>query len=738
MILLDGRYHRRALRQWAAGPGRNWLYVAKVLIAMTMAYWLSMFLELSSTRSAALTVLIVMQPEAGQVFIKSVARIIGTLVGLAMSLTLVALFHQHPPLFMIAMAGWCGLCIAGAVRYRDMRSYACLLAGYTVGMIGVPGAINPEVAVSVSIGRMLAVVLGILCGGIVSALIFPGTTESSFKSLLSRRLHGLVEHSMRLLRNELTLAEYEQAHQHYAAMAVTTGAIRQAAGMENPRLRMQRQQFIRLNQMFMALGTRMHALGRAYLGWQHFAGHELLNEVFDKLAQPILGVMAEMEREQHLTSERATRYLRAIELAGVGTRLAIRENRQQLAHDPRIQALSPEQQRLLMDHLETLGELLYRFIDEFDRYCQAYADLASPKLAPENLLPLRWTFKTAVSPLYAATCGLRSMMVMLVVALMWYWSGWSNGVMFLQNAVIGATLSATSPAPHRMGVGLAQGAALGYVIGFFITFMLLPHVDGFPLMMLCVSPIFIIGTWLTLNPKWAGIGLGAMINFCFVSSPANPATFLPHQFGNNVIAGLLGMSITAALLSIMFPPSGRWLSASLINNLRRLVATSFNAPLKHLQLRIDSQCRDIFHQAYSITNGQGVVQKALLDWYGSVAGVCHAVIELRTLLSQQAPSHSPAHQKLWSQQLAQLKVQLIRLYISPQQANYQRAVAAVEETMAKVRSELEPEATPFDNAPMRQALSYLHFIWATILDPNGPFAAYQVPEQRPDPASLCA
>ncbi|YBU20538.1 FUSC family protein [Pseudomonas aeruginosa] len=41
------------------------------------------------------------------------------------------------------MALWVGLCTAGAARYRDFRGYACVLAGYTATLIGIPATSAP-------------------------------------------------------------------------------------------------------------------------------------------------------------------------------------------------------------------------------------------------------------------------------------------------------------------------------------------------------------------------------------------------------------------------------------------------------------------------------------------------------------------------------------------------------------------------------------------------------------------
>ena len=57
---------------------------------------------------------------------------------------LIAIGFLGPVLFMLAIAIWIGLCTAGAARYRDFRGYACVLAGYTAVIIGLPATLHPE------------------------------------------------------------------------------------------------------------------------------------------------------------------------------------------------------------------------------------------------------------------------------------------------------------------------------------------------------------------------------------------------------------------------------------------------------------------------------------------------------------------------------------------------------------------------------------------------------------------
>ncbi len=174
----------RAGRVGARSDGATWIYVFKVLCAAFLTLWLAMRLELPQPSTATITVFIVMQPQSGQVFAKSFYRILGTLVGLSVMVTLIALFAQERVLFLLSSAIWIGLCTAGAARYRDFRSYACVLAGYTATLIGIPATSHPEGAFMQAIWRVLEISLAILCSGVVSAVIMPQTTSAAMRNAL--------------------------------------------------------------------------------------------------------------------------------------------------------------------------------------------------------------------------------------------------------------------------------------------------------------------------------------------------------------------------------------------------------------------------------------------------------------------------------------------------------------------------------------------------------------------------
>ncbi len=250
---------RRALLEWGRSDGITWIYIAKVLLAALLTLWLAMRLELPQPSTATITVFIVMQPQSGQVFAKSFYRILGSLVGLSVMVALIAIFAQQRELFLLVSALWIGLCTVGAARYRDFRSYACVLAGYTATLIGLPATLHPEAAFMSAIWRVLEISLGILCSMVVSATLFPQTSSTAMRSALYQRFGAFAGFVLDNLGGG-DRRRFEASNVAFASQAVGLEALRSVTRFEDPHMRLRSGRLSRLNNEFMVLTTRYHAL----------------------------------------------------------------------------------------------------------------------------------------------------------------------------------------------------------------------------------------------------------------------------------------------------------------------------------------------------------------------------------------------------------------------------------------------------------------------------------------------
>ncbi|AYC32282.1 FUSC family protein [Pseudomonas cavernae] len=703
---------RRALAEWAQSDGVTWAFIGKALLAAFGALWLAYRLELPQPSTVLVSVFIVMQPQSGQVLAKSFYRIVGTLIGLVAMVAMIALFGQEPVLFLLCVAIWVGLCTAGAARYRDFRAYACLLAGYTVAMIGIPAAPHPEAAFMQALWRVLEISLGILCSGLVSALILPQSSGAALRHALDRRFAEFAGLASAGLDGSLKIARFEDASARFAAEAVGLESLRDATRFEDPQMRLRSGRLARLNSEFMQMTTRFHALQRLLerLRTQHAAS--VLEHLMPCLL-PIGELLAPWQ--QHLLDDAAATLLaRQLDEGRQALLPRIRDGR------ARLLASAPSEAEQL--DYDTAAELLFRFTEELHNYAQTHAALAAHKHAREQ-----WheRFTPRANALAAAVAGLRCTLMVVCGATLWIATDWPSGPTFTLTAVMVCALASTSPNPQRLARQLALGTLIGATLGFCLTFRVLPLLDGFPLLCCVLAPIYALGAWLLARPQWNGCGVGLLMWFSWTSLPANLTRYDAALVINEYLAQLLAMGLAILATALILPPNRPWLWQRLETQLRLRVADAISAPLKGLSASFESSTRDLLTQAYGLAAGRPDVQRRLLGWMFLVQEIGHAIIELRREQAALPAERCYAPNMPWRRAIRTLGRALIRLFIQPSAANRQRALGAVEHAIHSTRHTAEPRPAHFDSSPLRRVLSYLHFIRTSLLDPQSPLPSYE-------------
>ncbi|MBM7060615.1 FUSC family protein [Pseudomonas sp. UL073] len=696
---------RRAFYEWARTDGTTWIYIAKVLIAAFLTMWLAMRLELPQPSTACVTVFIVMQPQSGQVFAKSFYRLLGTLIGLSVMIVLIALFAQERVLFLLTAAIWIGLCTAGAARYRDFRAYACVLAGYTATLIGVPATTHPETAFMQAIWRVMEISLGIGCATLISAVLLPQTTTAALRNALYVRFGTFVAFMFDSLNLKLDRRAFVAGNVRFASEAVGLEAMRTAGAFEDPHTRLRSRRLARLNSEFMTLTTRFHALHQLRERLRTH-GQELLLAKLRPCVEPLEALLVPLS-ERPLTVPDAERLAQHLGGLRDDLRSRIRSARRELGD------VSAD---TLLD-FDSAAELLYRLVDDLYNYAQTHASLGAHHHEREQ-----WEqeFTTKANPLAAAVSGLRAALVILLFGAFWIYSAWPSGGMFALNAVAIMALVSSSPNPPRTAMQMAQGTALAAIFGIFIGLFVLPRIDGFVLLCLVMAPVFALGAFLSTRPRWAGVGPGLLIFFCVGSLPANHTVFDPAGLFNTYIAMLLSMIISAAVIAVVLPPNAPWMWRRLERDLRLRIRYAVSGPMHNLVTGFESGTRDLVVQAYGLAASNPEVQRNLLRWMFLVLEVGHAVIELRR--DQADLPHTPAYaaDTPWRQANRALGRALVRLFTQPTADNRLRAVCAVQQSIAAAQAAAEPYELHFERAPIRRVLSYLHFIRSSLLDPQSP------------------
>lgn len=710
---------RRAGREWARTDGQTWAFIAKALLAATLALWLAYRLELPQPSTVLVTVFIVLQPQSGQVLAKSFYRILGSLAGLTFTVAAIALFAQERVLLLGALVLWIGYCTRGAARYRDFRSYGFLLAGYTACLVGLPAVAQPQGAFLQAVWRLLEIALGICCAGVVSVAILPQTTRGVLRRTLAQRLRDFLAMAHDGLLGSLDAERFAGLSARFAADSVGFESLRSASVFEEPYLRRRSGRLAALGNRLMLLNTRFHAL------------YQLLDRLSDRpravrqALAPALGLIAAVLAPAlgRLPEERDLRRLSERLAAERETLMAaIRNGRQQL-----VQATPAEADRLDYD---TAAELLYRFAE--DLHLLLGAQLALD--APTSTTPApRETFTPLASRAVAWMAGLRSALVVLGVGLFWIETAWPSGAACTLAAALISALASTSADPRRYCLQLAGGTLVGALAGGLLQFQVLPWIDGFALLLLTLTPVFAAGAWLITRPRLAGYGTGLMVWFCSAALPGNLPRYDADVFCNTYLAYGVACAVAVVAVSVLLPPSQPWVWHRLEDALRERLVHAIGAPLAGLSGRFDSGLRDLLNQVQVLTVGQPAVQRRLLRWTFLSLELGHAIIELRLEQAALPPLPWYREQRAWRLAIRALGRALVRLFRQPNAANLARALTAVDHAITlahQAQRHLEPNPGDFDRSPLRRIASYLHFIRTSLLAPDSPLVGY-LPQARP-------
>src|SRR5712671_1473709 len=174
------------------------IFAAKTTVSGLIALLIAFTFNLDQPQWALLTVFIVAQPQSGLVLAKSFYRIIGTLIGATVALLFVALFAQERVLFLGALALWIGLCAFGSQYARNFAAYSFVLSGYTVAIVGIPGALNASNAFYIATGRVTEVCLGIIVAATVNHIILPTSMVPSLWQGVVDAHAGLADYAVAL------------------------------------------------------------------------------------------------------------------------------------------------------------------------------------------------------------------------------------------------------------------------------------------------------------------------------------------------------------------------------------------------------------------------------------------------------------------------------------------------------------------------------------------------------------
>ena len=472
------------------------LFSVNSFAAAGLALAVCFALDLPRPYWSVLTVYITSQPLAGAVRSKALYRLVGTLAGALFTVAVLPPLVDEPWLLSLALAGWVGVCLGISLLDRSPRAYMLMLAGYTATLIGFPTVDHPGQIFDVAVSRVEEISLGIVCATITHSLFFPRPVGAVLKLRLAAWLKDADAWALSILRpregEEVTdrrhlAAAATEIHMLSLLLPFDTSALRDTVDT----VRAIHHRFLTLIPVLSGIDDRLQAL-RGVVGGVDGTTREAMDAVADWIDG---GADYQASRSLH---RRIEEWKAQNHGSDWGALLRL--------------SLFSRMQDLLIDLGE--GHLLHNALH------------APPGPLPVELsAPLsKRTRKRLHSDVgLAALSGLSAFLTIVIVCALWIGTGWTDGGSAAALAGVYCALFAAldDPAPAIKGFGMMF--AVGIPLAGVFQFTVLPGIDGLPLLLFFIAPVFLVGGYLMMGRKTAG--LASAFNIAFASALALQETY---------------------------------------------------------------------------------------------------------------------------------------------------------------------------------------------------------------------
>ncbi|MFC4965345.1 FUSC family protein [Alcaligenes sp. GCM10023179] len=504
-------------------------YILRSILAAWLALSVAYLLDLHAPFSAASSVLLVINPVQGAVIGKGTWRVLGTLVGMLAAFVLMSAFGQQPWLFLLGFAFWLGLCVMAMGLLRHYKSYGAALAGYTVGL-AVYGAMGQaQLSFDHVVGRGSSVLVGVLCLGVVSALF----STRSVRSRLQAQLLRLASETARVLAGRQAAlhacrtAESDQERVRHQLMMDVYGA--------DDLLSVGKAESADLAARATALRHAIACLFSAMLG-----GAGPLPQTLTPM--PVLAALRqEWEQAWKQAAQLVSQGPDGLERARA-VLMPLRARLQEILNTGPLERLAEPAPFLIA------GD---RLIEQLDDYLAALDSLRALYRLPTKSTYPAIPFYRDIS--LALENGVRAMLTVLLGGTFWILTGWTDGNMMLAGLAAACALLSPAPNPPAAAMAFIKGIALSIVAAFLCTFVVLPLIEGLPLLLIVLALFWLPAIYATTVPKYAMVGVAYLVSFTTLAAPSNPMHYDFELFVNGSVAWLLCTFFTLLGFQLFWP-----------------------------------------------------------------------------------------------------------------------------------------------------------------------------------------
>ncbi|MGF6574822.1 putative membrane protein YccC [Paraburkholderia sp. GAS333] len=643
---------RIELKTYWADDGPRFRHIAKVAIAVTLAMGLCMRLELRTPAIAMVScVIVMMHQQSGMVIARGFYRGLGMVCGSFAGLLLITFFPQQPLLFLVALAGWIGVCVFGASYYRNFQSYGFVLTGYATAITAIPAWSNPYGVYDNVVYTVSEVVIGVVCACVISAVVFPrsvapelyASSRKNFTNLLNA-MHAMLDRTAGVADFDTFLALIRER--------VGVESLRSGAVFEDPSIRLHNHVYLDLDRSFLDTVTWIHALHQLKARIATEADPRALAAA-DELFGDLLAIVPHEEQSKLVSVEQVETLLHRLDDLEQALPAHLGRLLQSLTD------LSAHQRQFVT----TTGAALFFSITDLRLVCRSYLEartvgrLPWPQSVLQAISRIGRTRATA-NRMAATIAGARAAAAVLVVGAAWIASGWVGGATAIVAVAITSALFALAPNPAVASWQIFAGCLSGWVVGFAFNFFILPRIGTFELLAATIAIAVMVGSYLNTFAQTAILGLGFSIYFCFIVSITNPTVYNPDAYLDTGFALLCGIAVAAIAFSVLAPRAGEWISAQYMKQIRGLIThDARDGELDDLLYTFELSLRDFILQVASAPVDASVNRDHLIGWAFAALEIGRSMIQTRMdteALGAALPTDWPAEQDAWLAALAQV------------------------------------------------------------------------------------
>ncbi|MDI3453784.1 FUSC family protein [Acinetobacter sp. V89_4] len=507
------------------------IFAIKTFIAGMLALFVSFELDLINPMWSIGTVLIIANPYSGMVSSKCVYRVIGTMGGAVVALTLTPHLINTPWLFTVVLSLWVGFALYVSLLDRTPRSYAFMLAGYSTAMIVFNAItyIDQYNIFDIALARVIEISIGVISSAVVSATILPMHIGSAIK----QRVIKTLKDTENLFANLLTADPQQNNTQLLATITRDT--------------------------------TDIHALA-VHLSYEKGELHGMtkpLQEMLHQISMVVANLVALSERIKQLQE------LRFIE-----------------THSEKLQQLSAHVVHFLEQKELIIDENILQLPDEFESDFLSLMESASThqqvlvaamkmdvrhfisnvlavkvlwqriqqgnKEIPDNITPMTTKYPSLHRDHgVAIRGGISAVLITFIVTGVWIISGWKAGFMMAQMGAVTACILTALDNPVPVLRIFIWGSIASAVLVFVYAFGIFPHVTTFWELGLVLLPMFLFAVSMMANQMLMPVGMVLGINTMMGLNLHNAYSMDAVSYLDGSFAMILGVLVSLVVIDVV-------------------------------------------------------------------------------------------------------------------------------------------------------------------------------------------